>query len=88
MVELFVLTTIKGEPKDLLLGNHTKDKGANVKRSKRQNLFGLLEEGKFAEVAALLFSHHKKKLGFWIAIKRELLTTASDSKSCLWLQLC
>ena len=43
-------------------------------------IYLLLEEGKFAEVAALLFSHHKKKLGFWIAIKRELLTTAADTK--------
>ena len=43
-------------------------------------IYLLLEEGKFAEVAALLYSHHKKKLGFWIAIKRELLTTAADNK--------
>ena len=43
-------------------------------------IYHLLEEGKFAEVAALLFSHHKKKLGFWIAIKRELLTSAADTK--------
>ena len=43
-------------------------------------IYLLLEEGKFAEVAALLYGHHKKKLGFWIAIKRELLTTAADNK--------
>ena len=42
-------------------------------------IYLFLEEGKFAEVAALLFHHHKKRLGFWIAIKRELLTTAGDT---------
>jgi len=42
-------------------------------------IYHLLEEGKFAEVAAILYSHHKSKLSFWIALKGELLSTAGDS---------
>ena len=42
-------------------------------------IYHLLEEGKFAEVAAILNSHHKSKLSFWIALKGELLSTAGDS---------
>ena len=42
-------------------------------------IYHLIEEGKFAEVAAILYSHHKSKLSFWIALKGELLSTAGDS---------
>lgn len=42
-------------------------------------IYLFVEEGKFAEVAAILFNHHKNKLPFWIALKRELLSTAGNS---------
>jgi len=42
-------------------------------------IYHLLEEGKFAEVAAILYCHHKNKLGFWISLKGELLTTAGNN---------
>lgn len=42
-------------------------------------IYLLIEEGKFAEVAGVLYSHHKNKLSFWIALKRELLSTAGNS---------
>ena len=42
-------------------------------------IYLFMEEGKFAEVAAVLFSHHKSRLPFWISLKRELLSTAGNS---------
>jgi hypothetical protein len=42
-------------------------------------IYLFVEEGRFAEVAAILFSHHKNKLPFWIVLKRELLCTAGNS---------
>jgi len=39
----------------------------------------LLEEGKFAEVASILFYYHKNKLSSWIILKSELLSAAGNS---------
>lgn len=42
-------------------------------------IYLLIDEGKFAEVAGILYCHHKNKLSFWIALKGELLSTAGNS---------
>ena len=39
----------------------------------------LIDEGRYAWVAAILFSHHKTKIEFWIALKADLLRSASSS---------
>ena len=44
----------------------------------------LIDEGRYAWVAAILFSHHKNKTEFWIALKAKLLQTA-DTSSKLFL---
>ena len=51
-------------------------------------IYLLLEEGKFAEVAALLFSHHKRSSVFGSRLNVNYLPVQVTPKSCLWLQLC
>ena len=46
-------------------------------------IWDLVDEGKFAEVAAALFHHHKKRLGFWVNLKAELLGSAKGSRDLL-----
>jgi hypothetical protein len=46
-------------------------------------IWDLVDEGKFAEVAAALFHHHKKRLGFWVNLKAELLCSAKGSRDLL-----
>lgn len=46
-------------------------------------IWDLVDEGKFAEVAAALFHHHKKRLGFWVNLKAELLCSAKCSRDLL-----
>jgi len=39
-------------------------------------LWDLINQGKYAEVAVVLFSHHKNRIGFWVNLKAELLCSA------------
>lgn len=43
----------------------------------------LIDQGKFAEVTAALFHHHKKSIGFWVNLKAELLCSAKDNRDLL-----
>ncbi len=42
-------------------------------------LWVLIDEGRYAWVAAILFSHHKSRIEFWIVLKNRLLQTADSS---------
>jgi len=44
-------------------------------------IWAYIDEGRYAWVAAILFSHHKNKIQSWIALKRLLLRSAQDSSS-------
>ncbi len=46
-------------------------------------IWDLIDEGKFAEVTAALFHHHKKSVGFWVNLKAELLCSAKSNRDLL-----
>lgn len=46
-------------------------------------IWRLVDEGKLAEVAAVLFDHHKNNFKFWCALKHQLLITSEDSHKLL-----
>lgn len=47
-------------------------------RSVTNAIWQLIRQGKIAEVTAVLFSHHKKRLVFWVRLKSELLCSSHN----------
>lgn len=43
-------------------------------------VWNLVDQGKYAEVAAALFHHHKKSIRFWVGLKAELICSAKDNR--------